>query len=132
MKRPGRVIHGRGASVLDSGLGKLKLGLVIHQASEGFQEIPEGSCRQHDGVAATADIFSDLHKATTLIFLQVEEEYLPIHGHFLGCDWLRRHLLLASLLIGRLLSLLVMMSHISRFPLPHPRGPGLALEGLKP
>jgi hypothetical protein len=61
-----------------------KIPLKLDETRERLGEVAERSSRQHDRVTAASDILGDFKEAPTLIFLQIEEKYLPLNRDFFG------------------------------------------------
>jgi hypothetical protein len=55
----------------------------FHQAQQGVGEILESLRREHDGVAAAADVLGDFQKPAAVVFLQIEEKNLAVDVDFL-------------------------------------------------
>ena len=56
-----------------------------------FKEVLECASWEHDRVTPPANVFSDLHEATALVFLQVQEEDLPLESDLFRRNRIRGH-----------------------------------------
>ena len=61
----------------------------VDDATEGVIEFGQRLNRNHDGVAASADILRNFDKLSAIILLQIDEEHLAIGDDFLAVEgWL--------------------------------------------
>lgn len=76
-----------GAAQATAGAVPLQGALVIEDAPDGVMEFLEDFQRDHDGVAAAADVFCNLNNPAAGIFLEVEEELFALRDDFFGHQW---------------------------------------------
>jgi hypothetical protein len=56
----------------------------LKDASQRLSKLLKRACRKHDRVPPPADIFSDLKKAASLVFFEIEKKNLPFDLNFFG------------------------------------------------